>query len=550
MRIYFKEETLKALCKAGCKSKVFRDEDVYRGKDVDTRAIQPEDFDLIKKVVKENKGLWEHIENRRVYRKLNALESFKKTGLKKTKIKKLELLADAIQEAVGETPHKWVFRMDSEYGVLLPHFVTDVSYHPPVSERGYHKPAYVDMSLRCVVRGEEKSTSVNFHREDLKGTLSDILLAAEAYIENETLVSEYEDDMKRYRDYSPKTGEQFLARGSGQIVGESRWRREEAQFERDNEPAKVVMDDVLEQGKSSGYHNTKFWSDYVDEDEEEETEDGEVAFAMPTHPIVRVFNLWSHEFIDCHVGCVEPYKYDSSMGEKLVLPDEHRELIDALTGSALQKMDDIIRGKARGVIILCSGKPGTGKTLTAEVYSEVAKRPLYMVQCSQLGTDEEELEKRLSTVLDRSTRWGAILLIDEADVYIHERGNDIQQNAIVGVFLRLLEYYNGILFMNTNRETIIDDAILSRATAHVRYDVLQKEVYRRSLWEVLARQYAVKNFPIEEAMKEFPDISGRDIRQLIRLALVIANKRKTKLTLESLKLASQYHDFTRSEKGK
>src|SRR6185295_19284784 len=104
----------------------------------------------------------------------------------------------------------------------------------------------------------------------------------------------------------------------------------------------------------------------------------------------------------------------------------------------------IVAGKTGGTIVFCTGEPGTGKTLTGEVFSEVIKRPLYVVQCSQLGTDEEELEKQLKKVLRRAQRWGAILLIDEADVYVRERGDDIQQNAIVGVFLRVLEYYRGI----------------------------------------------------------------------------------------------------------
>ena len=73
-------------------------------------------------------------------------------------------------------------------------------------------------------------------------------------------------------------------------------------------------------------------------------------------------------------------------------------------------------------------------------FREASKKALYVVQCSQLGISAEQLEEKLSGVLERASRWGIILLIDEADVYIHERGNDLEQNAIVGVFLRLLEY--------------------------------------------------------------------------------------------------------------
>ena len=35
------------------------------------------------------------------------------------------------------------------------------------------------------------------------------------------------------------------------------------------------------------------------------------------------------------------------------------------------------------------------------------------------------------------------MLIDEADVYIKRREDDMTMNAVVGVFLRVLEYFNG-----------------------------------------------------------------------------------------------------------
>ena len=38
-------------------------------------------------------------------------------------------------------------------------------------------------------------------------------------------------------------------------------------------------------------------------------------------------------------------------------------------------------------------------------------------------------------------------------------------NAVVGVFLRVLEYFNGLLFLTTNRIDDIDEAIVSRCIA-------------------------------------------------------------------------------------
>jgi AAA+ superfamily predicted ATPase len=166
---------------------------------------------------------------------------------------------------------------------------------------------------------------------------------------------------------------------------------------------------------------------------------------------VKLFDLDRHCFVRAHVDQVKDYVWDTNLGDKLILPHSHKEVIQILMETAKDQIDDIIRGKSGGTICICTGEPGTGKTLTAEVTSEVIKSPLYKVNCSQLGTNEEEIEKELSRVLSRASRWQALLLIDEADVYVRARENDIQQNAIVGVFLRVLEYYRGILFLTSNR---------------------------------------------------------------------------------------------------
>lgn len=54
-------------------------------------------------------------------------------------------------------------------------------------------------------------------------------------------------------------------------------------------------------------------------------------------------------------------------------------------------------------------------------------------------------------------------------------------NRLVTVFLRNLEYYDGILFLTTNRATDFDDAVLSRIHLKVKYDNLTKDA-RREIW--------------------------------------------------------------------
>jgi SpoVK/Ycf46/Vps4 family AAA+-type ATPase len=192
-------------------------------------------------------------------------------------------------------------------------------------------------------------------------------------------------------------------------------------------------------------------------------------------------------------------------------------------------------------LYLTDGFVVTHNTLTAEVYSEVMKRPLYKVQASQLGINIDKLEENLKEVLGRAEKWGAILLLDEADVYVHERGNDINQNAIVGVFLRVLEYYRGVLFMTTNRGTEIDDAIVSRLTARIVYQPPGAEE-RNKIWRILAFQNGIMltDSDVAKLVKELPETTGRDIKNLLKLAKMVAEKKDGKVTAELIKRLNKF----------
>ena len=82
-------------------------------------------------------------------------------------------------------------------------------------------------------------------------------------------------------------------------------------------------------------------------------------------------------------------------------------------------------GKGRGLVAVLHGPPGTGKTLTAEGIAELLKRPLYMVSTGELGTRPDQLETELNKILDVAHSWGAVLLLDEADVFLGTRRNRI-----------------------------------------------------------------------------------------------------------------------------
>lgn len=262
---------------------------------------------------------------------------------------------------------------------------------------------------------------------------------------------------------------------------------------------------------------------------------------VPVHPVVKVFDLKSHEFFWVHSDNMTPYEYDKSLREKLILPPTHRDLLDVLTSDLGAFVNDFIEGKSAGNVILCKGIPGVGKTLTAEVYAELIDRPLYAIHSGSLGTTAEDIEKNLQVIFKRGKRWDCVLLLDEADVFVVQRGNNIQQNAIVAEFLRTLEYFDGLLFMTTNRPNDIDEAIISRCAAIIDYAPPSSED-AAAIWRVMATQYAA-DLPdqlIDELVTLFPEIAPRDIKMLFRLALRVAAAHKEPLSLSTFRRCAMF----------
>jgi SpoVK/Ycf46/Vps4 family AAA+-type ATPase len=240
-----------------------------------------------------------------------------------------------------------------------------------------------------------------------------------------------------------------------------------------------------------------------------------------------------------HVDDISPYEYQPALKQKLVLPPEQTDLIDILTAEMDVLMDDIVEGKSGGTTVLCAGPAGVGKTLTAEVYSEIIKRPLYRVHSGQLGLNVAEMEKALKDTLTRAQRWGAIMLIDEADVYIKRRDDNIAANAVVGVFLRVLEYFNGLLFLTTNRVDDIDEAIVSRCIAMIKY-LPPNHDDRRRIWQVMTRQFGlpVDDPLINDLVLAFPAATGRDIKGLAKLVAKFCYQKQVEPSLEVFKRCS------------
>lgn len=188
--------------------------------------------------------------------------------------------------------------------------------------------------------------------------------------------------------------------------------------------------------------------------------------------------------MDLEVDLISDVKWNTRSFDNLVIDAKAKEMIQALVSHQIEseKGTDLIRRKGNGLIILLHGGPGTGKTFTAESVAEIAQKPLFCVTCGDIGTKPEEVEKYLESVLYLGKTWGCVVLIDEAEVFLEQRSMDnLERNALVSVFLRVLEYYEGILILTTNRVGTFDEAFKSRILLSLHYEKLSKG-QRRKIW--------------------------------------------------------------------
>jgi hypothetical protein len=300
---------------------------------------------------------------------------------------------------------------------------------------------------------------------------------------------------------------------------------------------------------------------------------------------LHAYKLRSREWVKVHVNSLEEAKAtDNKKGfDRLVLPQAHKHIIrsqveehfrkKALRGSSTSDELDLVRGKGQGLIILLHGAPGVGKTCTAETIADLVHKPLYPITCGDLGSTAKAVEATLKEHFTLASRWDCVMLLDEADVFLAKRrSEDLHRNSIVSVFLRIMEYYKGLLFLTTNRVGIFDEAFKSRVHISLWYAEFDQDTTVK-VWKTFIRQTkeSVKNrgwkhFKVnsgdilefaEEYWQDNPTArwNGRQIRNAFHTAIAMAEfdarkkeegEEPTKIILgreQFEKIASTVRDF-------
>ncbi|CAI0653597.1 unnamed protein product [Colletotrichum noveboracense] len=198
--------------------------------------------------------------------------------------------------------------------------------------------------------------------------------------------------------------------------------------------------------------------------------------------------------------------------DRLVLEDGHKSMIESLISQHFRDKES--KGGPQDQVDVVKGK-------------------------GDLGTTAKEVEKTLESNFALANRWGCILLLDEADVFLAERTKeDFVRNGLVAVFLRVLEYYSGILFLTTNRVGDFDEAFTSRIHMSLYYPELSEEKTRKVFkinMDLIRERFALKK---RQIIIEEMDIgafaaqhyinhpsarwNGRQIRNACQTALALA----------------------------
>ncbi|MGO9135391.1 MAG: ATP-binding protein [Methylovirgula sp.] len=430
----------------------------------------------------------------------------------------------------------------------LPYVLTRLDYTPPADDAA----GKIFLELKANVKGSVTTQVVRISQPEITGRTVAEIFATKGFLkETPELISEYDRTVEKYFDWRSQYGAQFSGMGTGFYAEDPNsthrdtdWTRKDVVvLSTSGSAARLVNDesiltarqltmdatgDILGQYLRKAKKSDKYEAEDEVEDSLKDIPKG-LFTQLPVHPFILMFHLDLHHYLWVHVEDMQLYEYHPELKEKLVLPQEQTDLIDILTAEMDVLMDDIVAGKSGGTTVLCAGPPGVGKTLTAEVYSEIIRRPLYRVHSGQLGLNVAQMEQALKDVLTRAQRWGAVMLIDEADVYIKKRDDNIATNAVVGVFLRVLEYFNGLLFMTTNRVDDIDEAIVSRCIAMIKFNPPTPDA-RRRIWEVMTDQFELD---VDAKLKDelvymFPNASGRDIKGLTKLTAKFCNQKNMK----------------------
>ncbi|MCI3920989.1 ATP-binding protein [Paenibacillus sp. TRM 82003] len=240
---------------------------------------------------------------------------------------------------------------------------------------------------------------------------------------------------------------------------------------------------------------------------------------------------------------LEP-KYDWN---DLILPEEPKGLLRQACNRLLHR--HVVFGDwgferkfayGKGISMLFTGPPGTGKTMSALVMAKEMDAELYRIDLSRLVSKYiGETEKNLSEIFDEAQLSGAILFFDEADALFGKRSevkdaHDKYANMETSYLLQKMEEYDGLTILATNFAQNLDEAFTRRINFIVKYP-FPDPVQREQLW----RTTFPKELPAAGDI-DFPylastfDLAGGPIKNVVLTAAFLAAEEGTEIAMRHM----------------
>jgi AAA+ superfamily predicted ATPase len=182
----------------------------------------------------------------------------------------------------------------------------------------------------------------------------------------------------------------------------------------------------------------------------------------------------------------------------------------------------------RGLSVLFSGPPGTGKTMAAEVLAHDVGLDLYKVDLAGvISKYVGETEKNLSHIFAEARTSNAILFFDEADALFGKRtevsdAHDRYANIETSFLLQKMEEYEGVVLLATNLRQNLDEAFTRRIRFAVEFPFPEADS-RARIWRTLFPPEAPVAADVDFAMlaREHA-VTGGNIKNIVLNAAFLA----------------------------
>ncbi|KAJ5343369.1 uncharacterized protein N7506_003193 [Penicillium brevicompactum] len=300
-------------------------------------------------------------------------------------------------------------------------------------------------------------------------------------------------------------------------------------------------------------------------------------------PTVCCFNFKEKMFLECAISALRKVDWSPESFDCLQIPPETKKMLLSLAKTRLGLIpivpfDDVIDGKGQGLNVLlkywsarrredfyCRGDVGVFQATSIlgiknlfRAMIDLADLPPSQISAGELVVDHGDshaLESQLEIIFKIAKHFNAILLLDEADAFMASRSElHDSHNRLVTVFLRKLEYYQGMLFLTSNRGRRFDEAILSRTHLIIEYQDLTRD-FRRGLWSTFLAKARKMQGP---AVVEEDDIqhleslalNGREIKNIAAIAHALAEADAAQVSYKYLESAAESNKKFSKEFGR